>query len=260
MSTSDRSLRTPSLRRHKPSQRGVVTLNGVDVYLGLWPNRSRQAPPETRNAYDRLISEWLANSRRLPGEDPAKTVTVEELILAFWRYAEQHYRHDDGTATNELNDYRLSLRPLRQLYGTLRAADFSPLKLKAVRQRMIDAKEYRVRSTDPQRPWEAWVSAWVEPQAERPVVLLARAVPQAEVAGGGRGLDGRPLQAHVPPLWIPLDTTIRLAANWRHRQLDQQRLFKLNEEERRRQALDSRPAEVKLAERVAQLERLLAGK
>jgi integrase len=129
------------------------------VYLGPWPNHNRQAPPETRNAHDRLISEWLANGRRLPSDDPAESATIDELILSFWRFAERHYRNEDGNPTNELNDYRLSLRPLRELYGTLRAAEFSPLKLKAVRQRMIDATEHLVRSTDPNRPWEAWVSS-----------------------------------------------------------------------------------------------------
>ncbi len=62
----------------------VVTLNGKDHYLGPWPANQRQAPPTTREAYDRLIAEWLANGRRLSGvaEDaPAKT--VNELILAF---------------------------------------------------------------------------------------------------------------------------------------------------------------------------------
>jgi integrase len=60
-------------------------------------------------------------------------------MLAFWRHAEQHYRHEDGTTTSELVNLRYSLRPLKELYGTLPAEDLSPLKLKAVRQRMIDA-------------------------------------------------------------------------------------------------------------------------
>ena len=83
----------------------------------------------------------MAGQRPAPahaGAD-APALTVNELILAFWRRAEQHYRREDGTPTSELNDYRLSLRPLRELYGPTPAADFSPLKLKAVRQRMIDA-------------------------------------------------------------------------------------------------------------------------
>jgi integrase len=134
------ALRTPSLRRHKPSAQAVVTLNGKDHYLGPWPATLRKPPPCAREAYDRLIAEWLANGRRLadPAADAA-ALTVNELILAFWRHAEQHYRRGDCSPTSELADYRLSLRPLRELYGTTPAADFSPLKLKAVRQRMIDA-------------------------------------------------------------------------------------------------------------------------
>ena len=58
--------RTPSLRRHRPSGLAVVTLNGKDQYIGPWPATLRKPPPSTREAYDRLIAEWLANGRRLP--------------------------------------------------------------------------------------------------------------------------------------------------------------------------------------------------
>jgi integrase len=132
--------RTPSLRRHKPSQQGVVTLNGRDHYLGPWPPRLRKPPPDVRTAYDGLIAQWLANGRRLPepmAEAPA--LTVNEVILAFWQWAEQHYRHDNGTTTSELRDYLFTLRPLKKLFGTTAAASFGPLALKAVRQRMIEA-------------------------------------------------------------------------------------------------------------------------
>src|SRR5262249_58246543 len=44
-----------------------------------------------------------------------------------WKHAEQHYRHPDGLPTSELNDFRLSLRPLKELYGHTRAAEFGPL-------------------------------------------------------------------------------------------------------------------------------------
>jgi integrase len=132
--------RTPTLRRHKPSSQAVVTLNGKDFYLGPWPIEQRKAPPGVREAYDRLIAEWLANGRRPPRQaDDAPSLSVNDLILSFWRWAEKHYRHEDGTPTNELNDYKLSLRPLRELYGATPAADFSPLKLKAIRHRMVEA-------------------------------------------------------------------------------------------------------------------------
>ena len=77
--------RTPALRRHRPSAQAVVTLNGKDHYLGAWPADKRKAPPAVRDAYDRLIAEWLANGRRLPSpEDERPAVTVNEVLLAFW--------------------------------------------------------------------------------------------------------------------------------------------------------------------------------
>jgi integrase len=82
-------------------------------------------------------------------------ITLNELLLAFWRHAEQHYRHEDGTPTNELNNLRASLRPLKDLYGGLAVSEFSPLKLKALRQKMIDSQRYRVRFECGTEAW-AW--------------------------------------------------------------------------------------------------------
>src|SRR5207237_485735 len=53
--------------------------------------------------------------------DSADGISINELILAFWSHAEQHYRYPDGRSTNELSDYRLSLRPLKHLYGNTSA-------------------------------------------------------------------------------------------------------------------------------------------
>jgi integrase len=129
----------PSLRRHKPSQQAVVTLNGRDHYLGPWPVGQKQPPAEVRDAYDALVAEWLANGRRTTEASPPP-ITVAELILQFWaRYATVYYRHPDGSPTSEQSNYKLSLRPLRRLFGKLPAAEFSPLKLKSVRQSLIDA-------------------------------------------------------------------------------------------------------------------------
>jgi integrase len=154
----------PSLRHHKPTSRGVVTVNGRDVYLGRWPRGQAEAPPAVRAEYDRIIAEWLAAGRRSPepapaGPAPTAGLTVGGLILAYWPHVEAHYRRADGTPTNEADEIRLSLRPIRELYEGLPAADFSPLKIKSCRQRMIDGKEYLVRrlDVDGAKPrWESW--------------------------------------------------------------------------------------------------------
>src|SRR5947209_8625110 len=129
----------PSYRLHKQSGQAVVTLtDGLggrrDVLLGKY------GTAESRQQYARVLAEWEANGRRLqPAAEQVQGVSVNELLLAFWQHAERHDRREDGTPTNELSEFRASLKPLKELYGAQPAADFGPLKLKAVRQKMIEA-------------------------------------------------------------------------------------------------------------------------
>jgi integrase len=120
----------------------VVTLNGRDHYLGHWPASSKKPPEAVQLAYDRLLAEWLASGRQVrpePAEDKAGALSVNEVMLAFICHAQQHYRRADGTHTSELGEFTAALKPLKELYGMLPVAEFGPTKLKAVRQRMIDA-------------------------------------------------------------------------------------------------------------------------
>src|SRR6516162_6244185 len=135
----------PSLRRHRPSGRAVVTLSGKDHYLGPWPPEDKLPPADVAEKYHRLVAEWMANGQQCPPATPASAaephpgITVGELILRFWRHAERHYRLPNGSQSTELANFKLAIRPLRQLYESLPATDFSPMKLKAVRQEMIAA-------------------------------------------------------------------------------------------------------------------------
>jgi integrase len=137
-----------------------VTLDGKDHYLGHWSAGCKYPPAEVQAAYDRKIAEWLANGRRLPAPAELKApvgVTVNELILAFYNHAVQHYRRDDGTYTSEVREFKLALKPLRALYGTLSAVEFGPLKLKAVRQWMVNARLCLVTSFQDGSSWRGWV-------------------------------------------------------------------------------------------------------
>jgi integrase len=124
----------PSYRLHKQSGQAVVTLpDGLggrrDVLLG------RHGSAESRAEYARVLAEWEAAGRRPPRTARSThDLSVNELILAFWRHAEQHYRDPDGAPTTELGEYRRSFRPLRELYGHTPAANFGPLALKAIRE------------------------------------------------------------------------------------------------------------------------------
>ena len=62
----------------------------------------------------------------------ANDITINELILAYLPHAERYYRN-----SRELEDVKISLRPLKALYGLKLAKSFGPLMLKAVRDQMI---------------------------------------------------------------------------------------------------------------------------
>ena len=125
--------RTPSYCLHRASGQAVVRIDGKDYYLGKYDT------PDSRAEYDRLIAEWLGNGRSLTTSSMAPGLSVNEIILAFWRHAEQHYRAEDGAPTGEADNYRDALRPLRAPYGHTAARDFGPLALRAVRAEMVKA-------------------------------------------------------------------------------------------------------------------------
>jgi integrase len=127
--------RIPSYRLHKQSGQAIVTLpNGLggrrDVLLGAYDT------PESRAEYLRVLAEWEAAGRGLRRQDVGASLTVAELILAYWRHCEGYYVKN-GTPTTQLDRIRHALRPVRELYGFTAARDFGPKALKAVRQHML---------------------------------------------------------------------------------------------------------------------------
>jgi integrase len=109
----------PRCVKHVSGQ-AVVRLNGRDHYLGKW--RSKEA----RQAYDRLINEWLAGGRQLADKD----ASVNELIRAYWNAVGEGLH---GGRSHNLKD---ALRVLRETYGLTPMADFGPKALKVVREKM----------------------------------------------------------------------------------------------------------------------------
>lgn len=119
----------PKYRKHKASGQALVTLNGVNFYLG--PHGTRASKIE----YDRLIGEWLEGGRRLPVSKDE--ITIVELISRYWHHARQYYVKN-GRPTDEQACIKAAVKPLRELYGRINVSDFGPLSLKAVRQRMVE--------------------------------------------------------------------------------------------------------------------------
>lgn len=129
----------PRYRLHKPSGQGVVTVrladgSRKDIYLGKYNS------DESRKEYARVVAELsVTTSPARLTSTRSPDITVNEVLLAFYRHAEEHYRRVDGTTTQELVEYRQTFKPVRELHGHTPAAEFGPRALKAVRQKMLDA-------------------------------------------------------------------------------------------------------------------------
>lgn len=123
--------KTPKYRRqiNKSGNIGFVELDGKRHYLGKYDS------PESKQRYRQIISEWMGGNHDYAAE---KQITVVELVAGFWRHAQKYYRKSDGTPTSEIHCMRQALKPLKELYGYLPVHEFGPIKLKAVRQQMID--------------------------------------------------------------------------------------------------------------------------
>jgi integrase len=82
-------------------------------------------------------------------------LTIDELALRFWRWAEGYYqRQQAGT-------YKTMIRLVRQYYGLTGAAEFGPSKLRLLREEMIRGDE----SADP--PRAPWSRRYVNQQMQR---------------------------------------------------------------------------------------------
>ena len=126
------SRRVPKYRQHRPTGQAVVTLNGKDFYLGKYGTAA------SKETYARLIAEWLERGQQTtpkPAGDVPSALTVNEVILAYLRHADEYYRD----TPKEREKIRLSLRPIRKLYGRTPAAGFGPLALRAVRSEMCQS-------------------------------------------------------------------------------------------------------------------------
>ena len=79
MGLSPKAATIPSYRKHKASGQAVVTLNGVDHYLG--PGN----PHQSRAEYNRVVNQWLAHAavswrRRSRGAAPSEKESVSRVI------------------------------------------------------------------------------------------------------------------------------------------------------------------------------------
>lgn len=128
----------PTYRLHKQSGQAVVTIREAggcrrDILLGKFGS------PESKQEYERIIAQQrVAPHSPVVGKASSDT-SLGEIVLAFFKFADKHYRDSEGRPTGETANYRDTVRPMVKLYGEKPAAEFGPLALKTVRQTMVDS-------------------------------------------------------------------------------------------------------------------------
>ena len=82
-----------------------MTINGRDFYLG------HHGTQTSRDAYDRILQEWLKSGRSPTYGRPASRTTIVELLVAFLAHAKDYY------GESPRGEYRnlvvAALRPLK---------------------------------------------------------------------------------------------------------------------------------------------------
>jgi integrase len=128
---------TPKYRLHKGSGQALVQLYGERKYLGVYGSE------ESWKRYDDLITEWrrkqFIEDRQARVETETSIpprITVTELCAHYYKFAQGYYRKD-GEPTGQVGIVAAALRPLRELFGTMPAAELGPLKLKAYQQHLV---------------------------------------------------------------------------------------------------------------------------
>jgi integrase len=127
--------RDPKYRHYKPKDLAVVRIDGRDHYLG------RYGSAESWEKYHRLLAErygrpGVAVGGEQEARPQAETLTVNELILGYYRHCERYYVKS-GQATNQVRMIRLALQVLRQLYGSTLVRDFGPLRLESCQAEFV---------------------------------------------------------------------------------------------------------------------------
>ncbi|MDG2130616.1 MAG: hypothetical protein P8K08_21635 [Fuerstiella sp.] len=120
--------RIPKYSLHKATGQALVRINGKAIYLG------EHGSEDSKAKYDRLIAKWLTGEKR----SAPSGLTIARLCL---KYVDEHvksYYVKNGRQTSEVSSIQAALRPLVKKFGRTQVTDFGPMKLKQVRQVMMD--------------------------------------------------------------------------------------------------------------------------
>jgi integrase len=130
----------PKYRKHRASGQAIVTLSGVDHYLG--PHGTKAS----KEFYDRLIAEWLQNGRQSQlGVDDG--ITLVELCAKYLQFAKGYYQKN-GECTKVTPAIKAALKYVLAGRAEEPAASFGPLALKTIQSQIVAAGKSRRYAND----------------------------------------------------------------------------------------------------------------
>ena len=145
--------RPPAYRLHKSTGQAVISVHGRVIQLGPFGSQKSHA------RYQEEIANWRAVRQRLELEQAAEPepevtlnelqarrlrgfpVSIDELALAYLDFARDYYRKN-GRVTREAEIIGDMLRVLVRHHSGEAAEEFGPVKLKELRERMIDEVDW----------------------------------------------------------------------------------------------------------------------
>lgn len=171
----------PGYWNHKPSGQAYVRIDGKDHYLGPYDS------PESRDRYEELINGWTLN------QSPDRfAIKIDELALRYFEHCQSYYTKL-GKQTTEVGKNREVLKIVVGLAGWLRARDFGPQKLLAVREQMIERQWRRVTINQQIGRVRRCFKWGVQQEIVPPEVLTALATVPGLRAGRSTAKESRPV-------------------------------------------------------------------
>jgi integrase len=126
-------MKIPKLCRHRGRSLAYVRVDGQQIYLGAWPEGSKNPCREALIKYRDLIGKIATDRPAIVNKAPGG-ITVMELVVEFLE------NHRDSI---DYVNFRSALSPVVAHYGDQLAADFGPNKLRKIQEWLV-AHPYEV--------------------------------------------------------------------------------------------------------------------
>lgn len=184
-------MRIPKYRRHTVRNLGFVEWQGKRTYLpGAWNSTA------SRDAYLKFLQ---TNCGEVPGDvAPARVFLVAHLVQRFLTHAKAVYGYGKrGTFANLYH----ALTPFAEKHGGFQVAEYSPLKLKAYRTGLVEAKQARSYINDQVRRIRK-AFRWGVSEELVPVSVLTALESVPELAAGRSTAREPPARQPVPRSYV----------------------------------------------------------